>query len=83
MLARLVGFAMFAAWLLAQPVAAQLPVVPGEPAVTAKVASVPHLRLAHAKASVAWLTFNDADNGTFAYTVRGVSGSKAIRRQPF
>ncbi len=31
----------------------------------------------------ATLTFTDADHGTFAYTVNGVSGSKAITRQPF
>src|SRR5512132_519014 len=29
------------------------------------------------------LTFNDADNGTFAYTVNGISQSKAITRQVF
>lgn len=31
----------------------------------------------------ATLTFSDADNGTFAYTINGLSGSKAITRQPF
>jgi DNA-binding beta-propeller fold protein YncE len=31
----------------------------------------------------ATLTFRDDDNGTFAYTVSGVSGSKAITRQVF
>lgn len=29
------------------------------------------------------LTFSDANNGTFSYTVDGVSGTKAITRQPF
>jgi hypothetical protein len=29
------------------------------------------------------LTFSDANNGTFAYSVNGVSGTKAITRQPF
>ena len=29
------------------------------------------------------LTFRDDDNGTFAYTVNGISGSKAITRQVF
>ena len=31
----------------------------------------------------ATLTFSDAGNGTFAFTVNGVSGSKRITRQPF
>jgi hypothetical protein len=31
----------------------------------------------------ATLTFNGANNGTWAYTINGVSGSKAITRQPF
>lgn len=31
----------------------------------------------------ATLTFSDADNGTFAYSVNGVAGAKAIARQPF
>jgi hypothetical protein len=31
----------------------------------------------------ATLTFRDDDNGTFAYTVSGISGSKAITRQVF
>lgn len=31
----------------------------------------------------ATLTFSDANNGTFAYSVNGVSGSRAIARQPF
>jgi len=31
----------------------------------------------------ATLTFSDADNGTFVFTVNGVSGSKRITRQPF
>jgi hypothetical protein len=31
----------------------------------------------------ATLTFSGADNGTFAYTVDGVSGTKSITRQPF
>jgi hypothetical protein len=29
------------------------------------------------------LTFSDANNGTWAYTINGVSGSKAIARQPY
>ena len=29
------------------------------------------------------LNFNDANNGTFAFTIDGVSGSKSITRQPF
>jgi lysyl endopeptidase len=31
----------------------------------------------------ATLTFSDANNGTFAFTINGVSGSKRITRQPF
>lgn len=31
----------------------------------------------------ATLTFSDANNGTFAFTVNGVSGTKRITRQPF
>lgn len=31
----------------------------------------------------ATITFRDANNGTFTYSVDGVSGSKAITRQPF
>jgi lysyl endopeptidase len=31
----------------------------------------------------ATITFTDANNGTFAYTVNGVLGSKAITRQPY
>ena len=31
----------------------------------------------------ATLTFSDANTGTFAYSVNGVSGSRAITRQPF
>jgi lysyl endopeptidase len=31
----------------------------------------------------ATITFSDANDGTFAYTVNGVPGSKAITRQPF
>jgi lysyl endopeptidase len=31
----------------------------------------------------ATLTFSDANNGTFAYTINGLSGSKTISRQPF
>ena len=31
----------------------------------------------------ATLTFSDASNGTFAFTVNGVSGTKRITRQPF
>jgi hypothetical protein len=31
----------------------------------------------------ATLTFRDDDNGTFDYTVSGISGSKAITRQVF
>jgi lysyl endopeptidase len=31
----------------------------------------------------ATLTFSDANNGTFAYTINGLSGSKTITRQPF
>jgi hypothetical protein len=31
----------------------------------------------------ATLTFTDAANGTFAYNVNGISGSKAITRTPF
>jgi lysyl endopeptidase len=31
----------------------------------------------------ATLTFGDADHGTFAFSVNGVSGSKSITRQPF
>jgi hypothetical protein len=31
----------------------------------------------------ATLTFSDASNGTFAFTVNGVSGTKRIARQPF
>jgi len=29
------------------------------------------------------LTFTDANNGTFAFTIDGVAGTKAITRQPF
>ena len=32
---------------------------------------------------MAMLTFSDANNGVFAYSIDGVSGSKAITRQPF
>ena len=31
----------------------------------------------------ATLTFSDANNGTFSYTINGVSGSRAITRQPY
>ena len=31
----------------------------------------------------ATITFSDANNGTFAYSVNGVAGTKAIARQPF
>ena len=31
----------------------------------------------------ATLTFSDADHGTFSYSVNGISGTKAITRQPF
>jgi lysyl endopeptidase len=31
----------------------------------------------------ATITFTDANNGTFAYSVDGISGSKSITRQPF
>ena len=31
----------------------------------------------------ATLTFSSANNGTFAYSVDGVSGTKSITRQPF
>jgi len=29
------------------------------------------------------LTFSDANNGTFAFLINGVTGSKSITRQPF
>jgi hypothetical protein len=35
------------------------------------------------QAGVATLTFMDASHGTFAYTIDGVTGQKAITRQPF
>jgi hypothetical protein len=31
----------------------------------------------------ATITFTDANNGTFAYSVNGVFGTKVITRQPF
>ena len=35
------------------------------------------------KVGQATLTFSDPNNGTFAFTIDGVSGTKAITRQPF
>ena len=32
---------------------------------------------------MATLTFQDADNGTFTFSVNGETGTKTIRRQPF
>ena len=40
-------------------------------------------KVATAPVGTATFSFNDADNGTFAYTVNGVSGSKPITRQVF
>ncbi len=35
------------------------------------------------KVGTATLTFSDANNGTWAYTINGVSGTKSITRQPY
>lgn len=35
------------------------------------------------KVGTGTLTFSDANNGTFAFTIDGVSGTKSITRQPF
>ena len=40
-------------------------------------------RVKKTRVGTATLTFSDASNATFAYTVNGVSGTKSITRQPY
>ncbi len=40
-------------------------------------------RVAASAVGTATLTFSDANNGTWSYTINGVSGTKAITRQPY
>ena len=41
------------------------------------------MKVAATQVGTATLSFSDANNGTFAYTVNGVSQAKAITRQVF
>jgi hypothetical protein len=40
-------------------------------------------RVTRAVVGTGTLTFSDANNGTFAYSINGISGTKLITRQPF